>query len=142
VSYVNNMQEQIGLRQLFEGRPEGSDDSSWQLLNKAHRIGNQRSRTVRQNELTRGGVEGSEQLVLNQNVSMAESIEEGAFPRICIANYSDYGDSLATAMTPVEGAMLPHLLDLCLEMADPLANQASVRLQLRLARAPGTDATA
>ena len=89
-----------------------------------------------------GGVKGSEQLVLDQYVSVAQCVEQGAFPGVGIAYDSHNRDAFEAATVSIERSMLPHCLQVLFETLYLALDDAAVAFQLCLAGASGADAAA
>ena len=74
VTHVRNMDEQIRFAYFFKRRLKGFDQSMGKFSQETHRIGEQDSLFIRQNEATRGRIERGKKLILCHNVGPGEKI--------------------------------------------------------------------
>ncbi len=139
---VDDVEEERGFFELFEGSAEGSDELGGELLDESDGVGEEGGGARGETDAAGGRVEGGKELVLDQDVGPGEGAHEGGLAGVGVADERDNGNALARALTPVQRALAAHLLDLALEAGDAVADQAAVGLELGLAGAAGADAGA
>src|SRR6185295_7375802 len=71
-----------------------------------------------------------------------ERAEQGGLPRVRVPHERDHGRLGALARLPPRVPRAADLLDLALDVLDPLPDATPVRLELRLPRTPRADAAA
>ena len=91
-------------------------------------------------DAARQRVERGEELVLHEHVGVArQRAHQRALAGVRVADERDDRHALALAPAAVERALLAHVLDLLLELRDLVADEAAVRLDLRLTGAAHAD---
>jgi hypothetical protein len=78
---------------------------------------------------------------LGEDVGTGHLVEQGALAGVRVADEGDHGGLLLVAASAVELPVAVHLLELGLEVRDPLAGLTAVGLQLGLARPAQPHAT-
>src|SRR5207248_2404762 len=131
---VQNLNDHIRLGHLFEGGAKGGDQVGRKLLDETDGVRQQKPATRGQLEAPSGRVERGEKAVLGANLCSRQSVEERRLARICVADDGGGLELRAPASDPLLVALGPDLLDLAVEVADPLANPPALRLDLLLAR--------
>ena len=104
-------------------------------------VGDDRRLAVAELDLARRRVERREQLVLGLgDLAADERVEQRRLAGVRVADDRDRRVQAAIAAAGGRLALAADVLDARLHLLDPLADDPAVRLQLRLARAPGADA--
>src|SRR5690606_675271 len=111
-----------------------------QLANEADGIRDQDARALLQLDRAGRGVERREQAVLDQDVRARKGAQNGGLAGVGVADERD-AELLRTRL-PLRRAPPRHDLELAPQLADPPADDAAVRLELRLTRAAQADASA
>jgi hypothetical protein len=93
-------------------------------------------------QASHGGIERREQLVGRISVGTRQPIEERGLAGVGVAHQRDGRHFLPLAFLPRRLALLQHFLDAVVQRLDALADQATVGLELRFARAAQADAAA
>ena len=126
------MQEEVCLTHFVERALEGFDELGGELADEAHGIGEEEGEVV-YDDLAHGRVEGGEELVLGKDLTLSKDIHQCRLPDVRVANEGH------THELPTILALHRHLtvddLELRLEMGDPILDDPSVGLELRLTRA-------
>ena len=136
---VDDMDEEVGLDDLVEGRLERLDEAVGQLADETHGVG-EKEREVVDDHLADGGVEGCEEFVLGEDVALGQEVHEGALPHVGIAHEGDAHEALA--VLALEGLLGVEFFQQDFELRDALLDEAAVGLDLRLAGAAHADAAA
>ncbi len=139
---VHKVQQQVGFGDFLEGRLERLDEAGGQLLDEAHRVGDQHRLTTRQLQAPGGGVEGGEQAILDENTGTGEMVQQGGLAGVGVP---DDGDGVEPGPTPRLALVLagaPQPAEILLQLGEPPLDAPPVDLELGLTRAPGADATA
>jgi len=138
---VDDMQEQVGIEDLLECRPERCDQGGRQFVDEADRIGEERDLAVWQFETSGRRVECREQFVFCENGRTGQGVQECRLPRIRIAHERNHWQPLLPASLPVSFAMTTNVFELTSDPRDPFACPASIDLQLGLAWPAQSDST-
>lgn len=69
------MDQKVGFGHLFERGAKGGHQRRGQLLNKTHRVGEQRHMAIAQFDAPGGGVKRGKELVLGEHMGVAQRIE-------------------------------------------------------------------
>ena len=136
---VDNVNQQIGLANLVEGRLERLDKMGRQLADKPYGIG-QKHRQIVYDDLPDSGVERGEKLVLGKHVALAQQVHQR---RLADVGISDEGNARQLAavlalhcLLAVDGSQL------LLKPGYARQDYAAVGLYLGLAGATHTDTAA
>ena len=132
--HVDHVQQQVGGFELFERGAKRRDQVGRQLGDEADGVGQQRFLAARQHDPPRERIERGKQLVLGQRASLSQPIEQRALARVGVADQRDDRHAGPLARRALAGAVDADAFDLFLERADAGADQASVDLDLGLAR--------
>ena len=132
---VADMEDQVGVEHVFEGRAEGSDELRRQIRDEADRIGEDRADAAWQVDRPHRRVERGEEHVLREDRRARQPVEERGFPGVGVADerHDRLGPPAACRAMLAAG---PH--DLSQGLADPqdaLVQRTAVRLDLGLAGA-------
>ena len=139
---IDDLEQQIGAHHLLERGAEGVDEVVRQLVDEADRIGHDDGTARGKRHLAARRVEGGEEHVGGVDVRIGQGVEERALAGVGIANERDGRDLVAVPVAGGRGSLALHLVEVGANLLDLLADEASVRLELALARAPGADAAA
>ncbi len=136
---IEHVQQEVGLLHLFERRLERGHQVGGQFLNETNGVGEEHLAPVGQPHQAGRRIEGDEQRVLDLHLRVGQGMEQGRFAAVRIADDGDHrvGDALASLAT--QGSLLADLLDLLVQLADPVANAPAVTLEFLLAGASGAD---
>ena len=138
---VDDLEQDVRAHDLLERRPERIDQLVRQLVDEAHRVGDDGRLAVAQLDLAARGVERREQLVLRQRrLGAGERVEQRALAGVGVADDGDRREQAPVAGPRSRLALLAHLLDALLELVDCSRMIAPVGLQLALAGSPRADA--
>ena len=143
VRRVHDLQQDIRPAHFLERGAEGVHELVGQLVDEAHGVGQDGRLAIAKAHGPAGRVERREQPILcHRGLLAAEGIEHGALARIGVAH-----DGHAGHEPPVTGArrglaLAAHALDALAQLADALADDPPVGLELCLAGTAGADAAA
>ena len=139
---VEHMDEEIAEHRLFECGIEGLDQAVRELADKTHGVGEQERLVVREFDLARGGVEGCEEFVFDENLGAGEGAKEGGFAGVRVTNDGGVRHRSAFSVIALGGALEFHGGEVALEAVDLTPDFAFVLLELGFALALGADAAA
>ena len=132
------MEKDVGLSDLVECGLETLDKESWQLSDEADGVGEQEG-DIADDDLSDGGVESGEKLILGEDLGFGERVHERALSDIGVADERDSYELAAVL------ALCRHLSvdmsELLLEERNAVEDNTPVGLDLLLARASHADAT-
>ena len=126
---------------LGERRPECLDELVGQLADEADRVGEQVVASTGA-EHARRRVERVEEAVADADLGAGQRVEQRRLAGVRIARERDLRQVGAVALGPHHLAGAADVREPALERRDPVAGEAPVGLDLRLARAAGADAAA
>ena len=139
---VDDLEQQVGAHHLLEGGSEGIDEVVRELVDESHGIGDDHRATRGQGHLAARRIQRGEQHVRRVQVGIGERVEKRALAGIGVADQRHARDLVAIPVARRRGAMALHIREIALDLLDPLADEASVSLELALARAAGPDSAA
>ena len=131
---VTCMQDDVGIDDLLQRGPKGSDQVVRQVCDEAYRIAEHDLTSMRQFELADRGVEGREQQVLGKDASAGQYIEKAGFPGIGVADQCHDRIRRLVALLPLLGAGLLDLFQAVFKQHDALGDLATVAFDLGFAR--------
>ncbi|SIG95912.1 Uncharacterised protein [Mycobacteroides abscessus subsp. abscessus] len=126
------MEEEIGVRGLFERRPERLDELVGKVADESDGIGVGERDAVGGPGLSNRRVEGREQGVLDHHLGVGEPVEQGRFAGVRIADDRHGGHMVACAVLPLRVPGGSHAGDLAAQLRHPSADAAPVEFDLRL----------
>ena len=135
---INDVQDQVCLVDLLQGSSKRGNQIGWQFLNEANRIRKENLSTTRQDYAACSRIQCGEELVLYQHIGPRQSIEQGRFSCIGIANNSNHRHCHTFSLPPVQGSVPAHLLKLFPDVCHAPADLPTVHLKLCLTRPPET----
>ena len=134
------MEHQVGLVHHAQRASEGRHQVVGELADEAHRVGKRALRSfVSHPELAGGGVQGGEQSVLGEHLGPRQRVEEGGLSRVGVAGQRHRERVAAPALALLRAAGL-QVRQFPSQLGETGAGDPAVRLQLRFARAQGSDA--
>ena len=136
---VDHVDDEVGLEHHLEGGPERLDHLVGQLADEADRVGQQHRLAARQVELAGPRVEGGEEAVLDEDVGLAQAVQQRRLPGVRVPHQRDGALATALAAPPLHPAGAVELAQVGLEAAHPLQQPPAVDLELGLAGTPGAD---
>src|SRR5207249_4074815 len=138
---VHEMQQHIGIPELLQCGPERPNEGLRQISKEAHGIRDDNFLVTGKPESAAGRVECFEGTVLNRHMTLGERVQQSGFPCVGVADDGDDGDPMAKAASTALVSMTRKSSQLSFEMSNPVADPASIRLQLGLSRASSSDPT-
>ena len=139
---VDDVNEEVGVVQLFERGAERGHERGRQLVHEAHRVGEEHRRAAAEGDPSRRGIERRERLVGDEHVRIRERVHERGFPGVRVAHERREEQPFARPRAARPLALLRHLAEALAQLLDALADDLAVALELRLAGAARADATA
>ena len=124
---VHHVHEDIGLPDLVQGALEGFHQLRGQFPDEADGVG-QQERAVFDDDLPDRRVQGSEEFVLREYVGFGQEIHQGTLAYIRIAD--ERQPHQASSVAALGGHLAVHLLQVLLELRDPLLDDPAVHLDL------------
>ena len=92
-------------------------------------------------KLANGGVERRKQLILHEDASVGESVEESRLSCVRVSDDRHDGITRSLALLASRGAGTFGVLEQCLDLSDTFEDAPSIGFELRLAGAPRADAS-
>ena len=143
VGGVDDLEQDVGARDLLERGAERVDQLVRQLVDEAHRVGDDHRLAVAELHRPAGGIERGEEAVLGaRRLRAGQRVEQRGLAGVRVADDGDRRHQPAVAGAGRRLALPADHVDAFLELLDALADDPAVGLQLRLARAAGADAAA
>jgi hypothetical protein len=140
VRRVDGVQQHVRRHRLLQRCTERCDEVVGQLADEADGVGDQRLHAGLQLDDARGGIQRGEEPVLDEELRSRQRAQDGGLAGVGVAD--EGGGELVGAALPLRGAAPGHDLELLAQVADAAADEAAVRLELRLARATEADTAA
>ena len=136
---IDDVHEQVAGERLLERRGKRVNEAVRQLADKTDGV---RNRVIATNvlKLTCRRVECLEEPVATRYLGAREGVEEAGLAHIRIAGERHGRHHALGALLALQATTLARLLDSPPQQRDAIARQATVGLELRLARTAGTDA--
>ena len=135
---VYDVQQQVCLACLVEGRFEGIDKVCGQFSDESYGISEQEGK-VFYHHLADGGVEGGEQLVLGKHLALGQHIHDGALTDVGIS-HECHADESAPVLA-LRRLLLVYLRQTFFQQRHAVQDDASVHLQLCLTRSAQSHGT-
>ena len=142
VRSIDDVDDDVGIRYLFEGRTEGLDELMRKVAHEADGIRERICMAVGGGILADGGVEGGEERVLHEGTGPGDAIEQRGLARVRIAGDGDGRHRVAHAVGPLGLSRGLEALDLLAQSRHPRVDPAAVELDLGLTGAPRPHAVA
>ena len=136
------MHQQIGVDDLLQGGSERLDQLGRQVPDEPHGVGQNHRPAVVELSAPRGGFQCGEQRIFHQDPGAGEGVEQAGLASIGIADDRDRGHVAVQTTAALGVADLFHVLNLAAQLRHPLADPATVGLDLGLAGPTGTNAAA
>ncbi len=137
---VHHVNEHVRLRQLLQRGLEGGHELVGELLDEAHRVGQHEGGVRRDGHEARGRVERDEELVVGRQRGARQAVQQGGLAGVGVAHEGDHGNAARPAPVAEQPPVHAHAPQLRADLADAVADDAPVRLDLLLARAARPDA--
>jgi hypothetical protein len=134
------MKKNFSSLDLFEGGAEARNKSVGKVADEADGIGKQDLAAGRKLQLPELGVKGSEHARRFEHAGLGEGIEEGALAGVGVADERDHRDRDCLATLTLLMADAADGVELGLDMVEAKVDFAAIGLELRFARAAGSDA--
>ena len=136
---IDHMHQQVGFAHLVERRFERLDQFGRQFADEADRIRKQKRQVV-EDHLADRGVERGEELVLGKDLALRNQVHQRRFADVGIAHqrHADH----RTAVGALDRHLTVDLLQILLELGDPVADDTAVGLDFAFARAAAGPRTA
>ena len=141
VGAVDDVQQQVGVEHLLQGRAERLDQLGRQVPDESDGVGEHHRPAVIELAAAGGGIQGGEQSVLHQHSCPGQGVEETGLAGVGVADDRDRRHLAVQPPAALGVADLLHVLDLAAQPGHPLPDAAAVGLDLGLAGPAGADAT-
>ena len=142
VRAVDDVQQQVGLGDLLERGAERLDELVRQRAHEADGVDERVEATVGRLGPAHGGVEGREQLVLDEHPGTGEPVEDRGLAGVGVPGDGDARHGIRPAAAALGVADRLHLLDLTAQLGDAGVDPATVELDLGLTRSARAHALA
>ena len=137
---VDDVEEEVGLAHVVEGRAEGVDEMVRQPPHEPDGVRDEDDPSRREDGAANGGVESREEPILGEDLGGGEPVEEGRLPRVRVPDEGHPGETGTGAGLALGGAGPGEGGELSLELGNAGEDPATVRLELGLAGSAGADA--
>jgi len=127
---VDEVQEQVCFGDLLQRGTECSHQQGRKLLDESYGISEQGDIAAAQFDAARGRIEGSEELVSDVDVGIAQLVQQGGFPGVGISNQGNDRDFRALTSGAILLAVGADFLELLFEVVDAPADITAVDLKL------------
>ena len=138
---VDDVQDEVGQPRLLQRGAEGVDELVGQLADEADRVGQQVGAPVDAQDAGRR-VQRVEEAVAHADARAGQRVEERRLAGVRVAGQRDLRQVRAVALGPHRRPRALDALEPPAQRRDPVARQAAVGLDLRLAGAAGREAAA
>ena len=139
VGSVDDVEQQIGVRQLLQGGLESLHQMVGQLADEAYRIAEEHCAGIGDLQGTGGGVQCIEEPVVGGNVRTGQLVEQGGLTGVGVAHNGHHRYLVLLPAGTLGGTHPAHLIQLLPQLLDFSADVPPVGLQLGLTRTAGTD---
>ena len=139
VGAVHDVQQQIGVHRLLQGRAERFDQVVGQMPDEPDGVSEGVHAAVCCLSAPGGGVEGGEERVLNQHARTGQPVEQRTLARVRVPDDRHAGHLVARALRPLGLADGVQLAQPAPQHLDAGLDAATVGLDLGLARTTATD---
>ena len=129
---VDDEQQQRGLQRFGEGGAERGDQIVRQLLDEADGVGDQHPRLCLRLQRAHRGVQGCEQLVLDQHLAAGERAHQRRLAGVGVADQRD--PQLIAASRAALVAVALDILQLHFQLGEAIADLAAIEFEIGLAR--------
>ena len=140
IGAIHDVEDEVGVRHLFQRRAEGLDQVMRQMAHEAHCVGHGAVAPAGQVELAHRRIEGREERVLHEHARAGEPIEQTGLAGVRVAGQCDSGCTRALARTTLGTAYPLHVLQLAAQHRHLVADATAISLDLGLARTTGAHA--
>ncbi len=134
VRNVAHVNDEIGGSNLLQRGPEGGDQIRWQIGDKAHRVGQDGRPGGGQRELSHGGIERGEQLILCRHPCPGQPIEQRRLAGIGVADQGDHRIRHPAARGAMQPACAFDRFKLAFDARDALVDAPAIELDLAFTR--------
>jgi len=141
-SGVADVDEYLGLRDLFECGAEAGDEGVGQVADEANGVGEKDTAAAGQLDGAKFGIERGEHARGREHLRAGDGVEEGAFAGVGVANQGDGGHGNSLAALALLAAHTANGFEVELELIDAALDAAAICFKLCFARAAGADAAA
>ena len=142
MGHVHDVQQDVGLADLLQGRAERLDELVRQGPDEAHGVAEGVGAPVRRLRAPDRGVQGREQRVLHQHPGAGEPVEQAGLARVGVPGDRDRGHVVPAPPRAAGDAGRCHRRDLAPQLGHPGPDPAAVQLDLGLTGATRADARA
>ena len=139
---IDDMEDEVGVGDLFEGGAEGLDEGSGEVADEADSIGKENSAAGGEGERADGGIEGGEHAGVGENSGGGDAIEESGFAGVGVTGQRNSGDGDSDAALAMQEAAGADIFEVSFEFLDTDGNAAAVGFELGFTGTAGADAAA
>ena len=142
VGAVDDVEDQVGVGDLLQRRPERLDQLVGQVADEADGVAHRVDPAVVGRRTPGGRVEGREQRVLDQHPGAGQPVEQAGLAGVGVAGDRDARDVVAAPLLALGVAGALHVGELAAQLGDLGVDPAAVGLDLGLTGAAAADALA
>ena len=88
---------------------------------------------VRQTQVPHGGIEGREDLIHNEEITVTQFIDQSRFAGVCVAHHCNCGLPYVAPLRACSRAAVTDLTQAAAQAVDTLADMTAIRLELAFA---------
>ncbi len=133
---IDDVQQNIGLADFIQRTFEAFHEVVGQLADKSDGVAEQ-ERCILKDYFAGSRIEGGKELILGEDVALAQEIHERGFADVSVADQCD-ADKFSAVLTLGE-CLFVDLLQTAAQQGDLIAGDPAVSLDFRLTRTPGPD---
>jgi hypothetical protein len=140
IAHVEDVNQEVGIAQLFQSRAEGVDEVFGEIGDEADGVGDADVALRRNVGAANRRIEGCERLVGDERIAAREPVEQRRFSGVRITD--ERNERLAAVAGAANRALPAHAFELAAQHADARADAAAIDFQLRFPGPTGADAAA
>ena len=131
---VDDVQEQVGFLELFEGGAESGDELRGQFLDEPDGVGEENGVILGESPASSGWVERLEETVASADFGVGQAVHQRRLAGVGVSDEGDQRNSGSVATLSVLLSMGADALEVLLESLDLIADQTTVGFELGFAR--------
>ena len=130
---INDVDEEIGLNNFFQGCFESFHETVWEFADKPDRIGEQHILVGWQPKSSRGWIKSGKQFIFGEDTRAGERIEQGGLSGVGIANDGGQSPMIALPGITLSETLPADDFQVSRNPGDPVLDATTIGFQLRFA---------
>ena len=140
IGRVDDVEQDVGIVELFERRFEGGDEIFWEVADEADGIGEDDFFELWEAQTAARRVERGKELIFGIDAGVCQDVEKRRFSGVCVADEAENGDVLSVALLALKFAACFAVFELALQGLHAFAGFSAVHFEFRFARPAAADA--